>query len=148
MRESYLSSRVAGLKPSGIRRFFDIAATMKDVISLGIGEPDFNSPPAVVAAGIRALEEGHSHYTSNAGILELRQALAGNFAVQRSGSGTAAIRWFELRKEGARLVGRTAELAAVRLATAIGHGLALVTLNQAHFEAIGGLSLYPVVGEG
>ena len=78
MRESYLSSRVAGLKPSGIRRFFDITATMKDVISLGIGEPDFDSPPAVVAAGIRALEEGHSHYTSNAGILELRQALAGN----------------------------------------------------------------------
>lgn len=76
MRESYISTRVAGLKPSGIRRFFDIAATMKDVISLGIGEPDFTSPDPILQAGIRSLQAGETHYTSNAGILELRKALA------------------------------------------------------------------------
>ncbi|KPL83819.1 aromatic amino acid aminotransferase [Thermanaerothrix daxensis] len=75
-RTTYLSQRVASLKPSGIRRFFDIAATMKDVISLGIGEPDFDTPPSVIEAGIQALRSGQTHYTSNAGILELRQALA------------------------------------------------------------------------
>ncbi|WP_299025737.1 aminotransferase class I/II-fold pyridoxal phosphate-dependent enzyme [uncultured Thermanaerothrix sp.] len=75
-RTTYLSQRVASLKPSGIRRFFDIAATMKDVISLGIGEPDFDTPPAVIEAGVQALRNGQTHYTSNAGILELRQALA------------------------------------------------------------------------
>jgi len=78
MRESYISQRVATLKPSGIRRFFDIAATMKEVISLGIGEPDFDTPRPVIEAGIRALEAGHTHYTSNAGIFELRKALAAN----------------------------------------------------------------------
>jgi len=76
MREIYLSQRVATLKPSGIRKFFDIAATMKDVISLGIGEPDFVTPQPILEAGIRSLKQGNTHYTSNAGILELRQALA------------------------------------------------------------------------
>lgn len=76
MRESYISSRVAGLKPSGIRKFFDIAATMKDVISLGIGEPDFDTPKTIVEAGVASLRKGQTHYTSNAGILELRQELA------------------------------------------------------------------------
>lgn len=75
MTKSYLSNRVAGLKPSGIRKFFDIAATMENVISLGIGEPDFDSPPSVIQAGIRALQEGHTHYTSNAGLIELREKL-------------------------------------------------------------------------
>jgi aminotransferase len=75
MSKSYLSERVSGLKPSGIRKFFDIAATMDNVISLGIGEPDFDSPPSVIQAGIRALQEGHTHYTSNAGIIELREKL-------------------------------------------------------------------------
>ncbi len=74
----YLSSRVAGLKPSGIRKFFDIAATMKDVISLGIGEPDFTTPKPILDAGIRSLQRGETHYTSNAGRLELRQAIADN----------------------------------------------------------------------
>jgi aminotransferase len=55
---------------------FDIVATMKDVISLGIGEPDFVTPPPIIEAGIRALNAGETHYTSNAGILELRQAVA------------------------------------------------------------------------
>ncbi len=60
-----LSKRVAGLKPSGIRKFFDIAATMKDVISLGIGEPDFTTPKPILEAGIRSLQNGETHYTSN-----------------------------------------------------------------------------------
>ena len=76
MRENYLSQRVVGLRPSGIRKFFDIVATMKDVISLGIGEPDFVTPRPIVEAGLHALESGETHYTSNAGLLELRQAVA------------------------------------------------------------------------
>ena len=79
MKPSYLSQRVTNLKPSGIRKFFDIAATMENVISLGIGEPDFDSPPSVIEAGIRALQEGKTHYTSNAGILELRQKLTAHW---------------------------------------------------------------------
>lgn len=76
MRESYISNRVATLKPSGIRKFFDIAATMKDVISLGIGEPDFVTPLPILEAGIQSLRNGDTHYTSNAGIIELRQTLS------------------------------------------------------------------------
>jgi aminotransferase len=76
--QDYLSKRVAGLKPSGIRKFFDIAATMKDVISLGIGEPDFTTPDPILQAGIRSLQNGETHYTSNWGKLELRQAIADN----------------------------------------------------------------------
>jgi aminotransferase len=75
---NYLSKRVAGLKPSGIRKFFDIAATMKDVISLGIGEPDFTTPEPILQAGIHSLQNGETHYTSNWGKLELRQAIADN----------------------------------------------------------------------
>src|SRR3972149_3323068 len=73
-----LSKRVAGLKPSGIRKFFDIAATMKDVISLGIGEPDFTTPKPILDAGIRSLQAGETHYTSNHGKLELRTGIADN----------------------------------------------------------------------
>jgi aminotransferase len=76
MGESYLSDRVANLRPSGIRKFFDIVATMKDVISLGIGEPDFTTPDSILQAGIHSLRSGATHYTSNAGILEVRQAVA------------------------------------------------------------------------
>jgi aminotransferase len=72
----YLSRRVVGLKPSGIRRFFDISATMKNVISLGVGEPDFTTPKPILEAGIRSLRAGETHYTSNSGKLELRQAVA------------------------------------------------------------------------
>jgi aminotransferase len=75
MNERYLASRVVSLKPSGIRKFFDIVATMKDVISLGIGEPDFVTPEPIIEAGIKALHEGETHYTSNAGLYELRQAI-------------------------------------------------------------------------
>ena len=73
-----LARRVAGLKPSGIRKFFDIVATMKDVISLGIGEPDFTTPKPILDAGIRSLQNGETHYTSNHGKAELRQGIAEN----------------------------------------------------------------------
>ncbi|MFH1634510.1 MAG: aminotransferase class I/II-fold pyridoxal phosphate-dependent enzyme [Chloroflexota bacterium] len=76
MSKNYLAEHVANLKPSGIRKFFDIVATMDDVISLGIGEPDFVTPEPILEAGVRSLRSGATHYTSNAGILELRQALA------------------------------------------------------------------------
>lgn len=72
---NFISDRVQGIPPSGIRKFFDIAATMDDVISLGIGEPDFVTPEPFLESGIRSLREGHTHYTSNSGILELRQAV-------------------------------------------------------------------------
>lgn len=82
MREHYLSRRVAGLKPSGIRKFFDIASTMTDVISLGIGEPDFPSPEPVLRAGIKSIQHGDTHYTSNYGIIELRRALSAHLEKQ------------------------------------------------------------------
>ncbi|MGQ9597997.1 MAG: aminotransferase class I/II-fold pyridoxal phosphate-dependent enzyme [Anaerolineae bacterium] len=72
----FVAQKVRAVPPSGIRRFFDIAATMEDVISLGIGEPDFVTPPAIIRAGIASLEAGQTHYTSNSGIRELRVALA------------------------------------------------------------------------
>src|SRR5438067_5553651 len=75
--EQFVSARVNGVPPSGIRKFFDIVATMKDVISLGIGEPDFISPEPILEAGINSLKAGHTAYTSNSGILELRQAISG-----------------------------------------------------------------------
>ncbi len=74
--DSYVSERVRETPPSGIRRFFDIAATMDDVISLGIGEPDFVSPDPVLEAGIDSLENGRTSYTSNAGMEELRERIA------------------------------------------------------------------------
>ena len=67
---------MATVPPSGIRRFFDIAATMKDVISLGVGEPDFTTPDNIRQAGIASIEQGMTRYTSNAGILELRELIA------------------------------------------------------------------------
>jgi aminotransferase len=71
-----LSQRVCAIKPSGIRKFFDIAATMEDVISLGVGEPDFVTPDHIRQAGIRSISEGETHYTSNYGTLELRSAIS------------------------------------------------------------------------
>src|SRR3989304_8653040 len=70
-----ISQRVASVPPSGIRRFFDISATMKDVISLGIGEPDFTTPQSIRDAGSDSLRRGDTHYTSNSGTIELRRAL-------------------------------------------------------------------------
>ena len=76
MSKFQLSERVVNLKPSGIRKFFDIVATMKDVISLGSGEPDFTTPDGILQAGIKSLQAGETHYTSNAGILEARKAVS------------------------------------------------------------------------
>jgi aminotransferase len=75
---SRLSKRVQDVPPSGIRKFFDVLASMPDVISLGVGEPDFDTPRVIVEAGVEALRSGRTHYTSNYGTLELREALAGN----------------------------------------------------------------------
>jgi len=71
-----LSERVRAVPPSGIRKFFDVIATMPDVISLGVGEPDFTTPRQVVDEGVRSLRAGRTHYTSNYGTIELRRALS------------------------------------------------------------------------
>jgi aminotransferase len=75
---SRLSRRVRAVPPSGIRKFFDVLNSMPDVISLGVGEPDFDTPRIIVEAGVEALRSGRTHYTSNYGTLELREALAGD----------------------------------------------------------------------
>ena len=71
-----LSSTVQEIKPSGIRKFFDIANTMEDVISLGVGEPDFRTPWQVRSAGIHALEQSNTRYTSNRGLEALREEIS------------------------------------------------------------------------
>lgn len=71
-----LSRTVTEIKPSGIRKFFDIAATMDDVISLGVGEPDFQTPWSIRKAGITSLEKGKTKYTSNSGLIELRKEIS------------------------------------------------------------------------
>lgn len=74
--EARLSERVRSVPPSGIRRFFEIAATMDDVISLGIGEPDFVSPQPIIDAAKASLDAGKTGYTANAGLMELREAIS------------------------------------------------------------------------
>lgn len=76
----FIAQRARIVPPSGIRKFFDIIATMEDVISLGVGEPDFVTPDQIRRAGIRSLERGETHYSSNSGILELREELAKHLA--------------------------------------------------------------------
>ena len=76
LKRELLAQRVRQVKPSGIRKFFDIINTMPDVISLGVGEPDFVTPDHIRQAGIRSIELGHTRYTSNYGILELREEIA------------------------------------------------------------------------
>ncbi len=71
----FLSKEITILPPSGIRKFFDIAAEMKGVISLGVGEPDFVTPWAIREAGIYSLEKGHTHYTANKGFSELLEEI-------------------------------------------------------------------------
>ena len=71
-----LSNTIVNIKPSGIRKFFDIAAEMDDVISLGVGEPDFDTPWHVRDEGIYSLEKGRTSYTSNAGLKELKEEIA------------------------------------------------------------------------
>ena len=74
--DQILNRRIQGVKPSGIRKFFDILEEMTDAISLGIGEPDFVTPWHIRDAGIYSLERGHTKYTSNAGMLQLRREIA------------------------------------------------------------------------
>ena len=73
--EKIISPVVSALPPSGIRKFFDIVAEMDDAISLGVGEPDFTTPWAIREAGIYSLEKGQTHYTANAGLMELREEI-------------------------------------------------------------------------
>ena len=74
--EEILNQKIQGVKPSGIRKFFDILEEMTDAISLGIGEPDFVTPWHIRDAGIYSLEQGRTKYTSNAGLLQLRREIA------------------------------------------------------------------------
>ena len=71
-----VADKVAGLKPSGIRKFFDLVSEMDDVISLGVGEPDFDTPWHIRDEGIYSLEKGRTYYTSNAGLMELREEIS------------------------------------------------------------------------
>ena len=74
--ETLMNRSLQDLKPSGIRKFFDIAAEMEEVISLSVGEPDFSTPWHIRQEGIRTLEKGKTWYSANAGMIELRQAIA------------------------------------------------------------------------
>src|SRR5699024_9401822 len=76
MSHSYLAKQAEELKPSGIRKFFDLASKMENVISLGVGEPDFVTPWHVIEASYHSLEQGYTAYTANAGLIELREAIS------------------------------------------------------------------------
>lgn len=76
--EDMIMKKVKDLPPSGIRKYFDMINEMKDVISLGVGEPDFTTPWNISEAGIYSLEKGHTHYSSNAGLMRLRQEISRN----------------------------------------------------------------------
>ena len=82
----YLSQKITALKPSGIRKFFDIVSEMKDAISLGVGEPDFDTPWHIRDEGIYALEKGKTFYTSNAGLKDLRVEIS-NYIKRTQGVG-------------------------------------------------------------
>ena len=74
--DKYLNSRIASVPPSGIRRFFDMASSMTDAISLGVGEPDFKTPYQIRDAAINSLVDGETQYTANRGLPELREEIA------------------------------------------------------------------------
>ena len=73
---NFVNSRAGDLKPSGIRKFFDIVSEMKDAISLGVGEPDFVTPWQIREAGIRSIRRGYTQYTGNRGLPALRERIA------------------------------------------------------------------------
>ncbi|MBO4981126.1 MAG: aminotransferase class I/II-fold pyridoxal phosphate-dependent enzyme [Lachnospiraceae bacterium] len=79
-----LADKVVDIKPSGIRKFFDIVSEMEDAISLGVGEPDFDTPWHIRAEGINSLEKGKTFYTSNSGLIELRREIC-NYMKRRQG---------------------------------------------------------------
>ncbi len=74
--EKLIGKTAAEIKPSGIRKYFDVAATMDDVISLGVGEPDFHTPWQIRREAIVALERGKTFYTANSGLMNLRKAIS------------------------------------------------------------------------
>src|SRR5690554_4376802 len=76
MRESWINPRLHSIQPSGIRKFFDVVLHMEDVISLGVGEPDFVTPWHIREEGIYTLEKGRTTYTSNSGLLALREEIS------------------------------------------------------------------------
>ena len=82
--ERLLSPTVVGIKPSGIRKYFDIAESMDNVISLGVGEPDFPTPWEIRKAGIQSLEKGKTRYTSNSGLETLREEIC-NYVERKYG---------------------------------------------------------------
>ena len=112
LAERALAERVHAVPPSGIRRFFDILATMDDVISLGVGEPDFDTPRVIVEAGVGSLREGRTHYTRNYGTLELRRALA-----RTSSGATASTTTRRPRSRHRRRVGGASTSPCARRAT-------------------------------
>ena len=76
MLEYSISTSLDKIPKSGIRKLFDLAQNMEGIISLGIGEPDFSTPPHIVEASINALKQGKTYYSPNSGLLELRQAIS------------------------------------------------------------------------
>jgi aminotransferase len=80
--ERFLSSVIRSMPPSGIRRFFDMLAEMRDVISLTIGEPDFTTPEPITRAAIASLQAGETHYTANGGMIELRELISDDLAAR------------------------------------------------------------------
>ena len=82
--KKYLNESIQSVSPSGIRQFFDIANEMDDVISLSIGEPDFQTPWHIRDEGIRSLEKGKTFYTSNAGLKELKMEIC-NYMERKQG---------------------------------------------------------------
>ena len=76
MMRNPLSKKITGIEPSGIRKFFDLVSEMPDAISLGVGEPDFDTPWRIREEGIYTLEQGKTFYTSNAGLKDLKEARA------------------------------------------------------------------------
>ena len=92
-----IADKVMGIQPSGIRKFFDLASEMEDVVSLGVGEPDFDTPWHIRDEGIYSLEKGRTFYTSNAGLKELRveicNYLKGAAALRMIPTGKHWLRW-------------------------------------------------------
>ena len=77
----FLSNKVKQIKPSGIRKFFDLAQGQKDIISLGVGEPDFVTPWSIRDAGLQTIKKGYTQYTSNKGLLSLRKSISKYFSI-------------------------------------------------------------------
>ena len=73
---NFLTKKITDIQPSGIRKFFDIVSDQPDAISLGVGEPDFDTPSHMAQEGVRSIQEGRTFYTANAGLIELRKKIS------------------------------------------------------------------------